>query len=341
MISVIVPVYKTEPWLRPCVDSILAQTFSDLEIILVDDGSPDGCGAICDEYAAQDARVRVIHKENGGLVSAWKTGVQAAAGEYVGFVDSDDWIDPDFFESLHSAAAELGADVVVGERVEEREGHSAVLTREKTVIYRGQEQIRQLICSFYTAFLHETKFRWPITHARWDKLYRRELLIRNLPFFNEHISLEEDRIANGAILADCSCVAVLAHTGKYHYRMLSGSMSSDGSEKQLLALGEFASSLLAVAEAKGLDKEPMILYIGYSAYYRTHAAARQKSVPFRERCARIRRMIPLIPDGALQKYAKARGGLFIRLFCAMLQAGLAAPCIGLVTVYAALSREKG
>ncbi len=92
-LSIIVPVYKVEPYIHQCVDSILAQTFADFELILVDDGSPDNCPRICDEYAELDPRVKVIHKANGGLVSARKAGLRAARGKYIGYVDSDDWVE--------------------------------------------------------------------------------------------------------------------------------------------------------------------------------------------------------------------------------------------------------
>ena len=92
--SIVVPVYNVEPFLRQCVDSILAQSFTDFELILVDDGSPDSCGAICDGYAAADARVRTSHQANTGLAGARRTGLEAARAEYVGFVDSDDWVEP-------------------------------------------------------------------------------------------------------------------------------------------------------------------------------------------------------------------------------------------------------
>lgn len=102
-ISVIVPVYKVEPYLRRCVDSILAQTFTDFELILVDDGSPDNCGAICDAYTKQDKRVRVIHKENGGLSSARNAGLKIAVGRYVMFCDSDDKVHGQWCERLYHA----------------------------------------------------------------------------------------------------------------------------------------------------------------------------------------------------------------------------------------------
>lgn len=114
LISVIVPVYKVEPYLRRCVDSILRQTFSDFELILVDDGSPDRCGAMCDEYARKDARVKVIHRENGGLAAARNSGldyVQSnSKSEYVTFVDSDDWVDANYLETLVDGVA-AGAEV--------------------------------------------------------------------------------------------------------------------------------------------------------------------------------------------------------------------------------------
>lgn len=108
-ISVIVPVYKAEDYLHACVDSILSQTVSDFELILVDDGSPDGCGAICDDYAARDSRVRVIHQENQGQAAARNHALAAAKGEWVCFVDSDDAVHPQMLERLRQAAAESGA----------------------------------------------------------------------------------------------------------------------------------------------------------------------------------------------------------------------------------------
>ena len=105
IISVIVPVYKVEKYIHRCIDSILAQTFTDFELILVDDGSPDCCGSICDEYAKKDSRVTVIHKKNGGLSDARNAGLDFAMGDYILFVDSDDYIDADLLEQTYSAAS--------------------------------------------------------------------------------------------------------------------------------------------------------------------------------------------------------------------------------------------
>ncbi len=117
-VSVIVPVYKVEKYLRACIDSILAQTFTDFELILVDDGSPDNCGAICDEYAQKDARIRVFHKPNGGVTSARRLGVEHSRAEWVMFVDSDDMIAPFALESLFNYASD-DVDLVEGKVVKE------------------------------------------------------------------------------------------------------------------------------------------------------------------------------------------------------------------------------
>ena len=114
LISVIVPVYKVEQYLRKCVDSIRSQTYNNLEILLVDDGSPDNCSALCDQLALEDDRIKVIHKVNGGLSSARNAGLAAMTGEYVGFVDSDDWIDPQMYETLLTQMLESGAKIGVG-----------------------------------------------------------------------------------------------------------------------------------------------------------------------------------------------------------------------------------
>ena len=113
MISVIVPVYKVEAYLQECVDSILAQSYNDFELILVDDGSPDRCGEICDGYAAQDSRVRVIHQKNQGLSGARNSGMDVALGEYITFIDSDDMVSPQYLALLLQAAESSGADFSV------------------------------------------------------------------------------------------------------------------------------------------------------------------------------------------------------------------------------------
>lgn len=113
LLSIIVPVYDVERYLPKCIDSILAQTFTDFELILVEDGSPDNCPALCDAAAAKDARIRVIHQKNGGLSAARNAGLDAARGEWIGFVDSDDYIAPEMYEALYKAVQSTGADLAL------------------------------------------------------------------------------------------------------------------------------------------------------------------------------------------------------------------------------------
>lgn len=112
VISAIVPVYQAEPYIRKCIDSILNQSFGDFELILVDDGSPDACGSICDEYAQKDRRIRVIHKPNGGVSEARNTGLEQALGKYISFIDPDDWIEPDLFQDSLAFCEKNNADIV-------------------------------------------------------------------------------------------------------------------------------------------------------------------------------------------------------------------------------------
>ena len=112
-ISIIVPVYKVEQYLHRCLDSIVAQTFTDWECILIDDGSPDKSGAICDEYASKDNRFKVIHQENKGVSAARNAGLEAAKGEWIGFVDSDDWIEPNMYDYLYTTSQKNHPDCVI------------------------------------------------------------------------------------------------------------------------------------------------------------------------------------------------------------------------------------
>ncbi len=140
LISVVVPVYKTEKYLTRCVDSILAQSYENIEIILVDDGSPDGCPKLCDELAATHTNIRVIHKENGGLSSARNSGIEQARGEYLAFVDSDDFIEKDMLKRLHQMLTANGADLAMvdyEEVTEEKKGDEIVACEE--LVYTGKD----------------------------------------------------------------------------------------------------------------------------------------------------------------------------------------------------------
>ena len=154
LLSVIVPVYNVETYLPRCVDSILQQSYENMEVILVDDGSQDGSGKICDEYAARDSRVKVIHKENGGLSSARNAGLDTAAGEYLTFVDSDDWIEPDAYCPMIALLEENNAALVCGGRydVDGKTGERKQgLCPKKTERISGEEMAGRL---FLLSLIH-------------------------------------------------------------------------------------------------------------------------------------------------------------------------------------------
>lgn len=111
-VSIIVPIFRVELYLRECIESLISQTLKDIEIILVDDGSDDGCAQICDQYAERDSRIKVVHKKNGGLDSARKAGIAIASGKYVGYVDGDDWIEPFMYERMVELAEKYQVSVV-------------------------------------------------------------------------------------------------------------------------------------------------------------------------------------------------------------------------------------
>lgn len=171
-ISVIVPVYNVEKYLHRCVDSILGQTFTDFELILVDDGSPDNCGAICDEYAAKDARVRVIHQENQGQAAARNRAVTEANGEWIHFVDSDDVIHPQMLEVLYSAVIENDANIGMCGAIESENipGNSFCVPQRKTTIYNSDEE------STLKLYLQGKHRYWVV----WGKLIRKEIIFNNM-----------------------------------------------------------------------------------------------------------------------------------------------------------------
>lgn len=164
LLSIIVPVYDVERYLPKCIDSILAQTFTDFELILVEDGSPDGCPALCDAAAAKDARIRVIHQKNGGLSAARNAGLDAARGAWIGFVDSDDYIAPEMYEALYKAVQSTGADLALCDYAEVDETgapcQSMHVHLEKKV-FAGQDLLKNATDS--------------MIQPAWNKLYRRAI----------------------------------------------------------------------------------------------------------------------------------------------------------------------
>lgn len=185
-ISVIVPVYNTGQMLERCIGTILAQTMKEIELIIVDDGSTDESPKICDEFAEKDERVKVIHKQNEGVSIARNTGIQAATGEYIGFVDSDDWIDDSMYSDLYNEARQNNADTVMCDAVTVYDDGST----EQDTITQLQNSIVLNKRDIAPDLLLE------LAGAAWRCIYKRELIESSTIRFPDGIKLAEDRIFN-------------------------------------------------------------------------------------------------------------------------------------------------
>ena len=214
MLSIIVPVYKVENYLDQCVDSILSQTYADLEVILVDDGSPDRSGTMCDEWAGRDDRVRVIHKENGGVCSARNAGLDAARGEYIAFVDSDDWLEPGMYDAMMEKVREYGCDVVLCDCAKEHPGRTELYTHN---IRPGFYDRSALETEYFPHLLMMENVEYPATISNWLLLLRRELAegVRYLT----GVRYSEDLLFGARILYRANSFFYMKGQAYYHYRM--------------------------------------------------------------------------------------------------------------------------
>ena len=234
--SIVVPVYKVESCLDRCVKSLTEQTYKDIEIILVDDGSPDACPEMCDKYAAQDARIKVIHKTNGGLSDARNAGTRAATGEYVIYVDSDDYIELDTCERFVPYLKD-GVDIVMGECDCTKPGYAVThfADMEKGKVYGGTEYMKLAL----------KKHCFPV--VVWLNVYRLEFLRENDLEFKVGIVHEDTEFSPRAYFYAKS--VVLSDISFYHYIINDGSISSTKDKRRHckdvyntgIELGEFFS----------------------------------------------------------------------------------------------------
>ena len=204
LISIIVPVYNVEQYLDRCVKSLLQQTYKNLEIILVDDGSPDRCGQMCDNYAKLDSRVLVIHKENGGLSDARNTGLCSASGKYIGFIDSDDWVAPDMFEVLYNGLIGNNADISICGyyKVQDNVVYSKYI--ENAVVYSKQEALQELLL--------DNK----IENYAWNKLYKSSLFTDDIKYpIDKHF---EDVGTTYKLFMNAETIVVLPEIKYFYFR---------------------------------------------------------------------------------------------------------------------------
>ncbi len=248
-VSIIITVYNTAKYLPECMESVLGQTFDDIEIILVDDGSTDGVSSgMCDTYAEKDNRVKVIHKENGGLMSAWMSGVDVSTADYLFFVDSDDWIDKDMVEEYYSHVSEGNADseIIAGNYILEKPGEQKKASHGlKAGEYTGSalDEVKTRI---------QGQENRPVTMSRCMKLISKKLVTDNMKYCNPQIVMGEDANITIPCLCDCTRLLILDGAYSYHYRQLAGSMAH-GYNPNL-----FNNILLNISTFRGILKEKKI-----------------------------------------------------------------------------------
>lgn len=215
LISVIVPIYNIEDYISPCIDSIINQTYKNLEIILVNDGSTDKCSEICNKYAENDNRIIVLNKKNGGLSDARNAGIERASGAYIAFVDGDDWIEDTMYEKLYHSITKYNADVAFG--ITERETRKYFENKhfDNDIVLRGKEILDAYICPEHVPH---------ILKAAWDKLYTRKV-IGDIRFpLGKH---GEDGPFNTLIMSNTK-ICVFVPEIVYHYRdVRPGNISSN------------------------------------------------------------------------------------------------------------------
>ena len=212
-ISVIVPVYKVEPYLRKCLDSIVGQTYQNLEIILVDDGSPDKCGEICDEYARRDERIQVIHQDNGGVSAARNAGLKKVTGEWIGWIDPDDWAEPDMFEYLLKNALEMEADIAVCSHFQEFPNRSVFHGYTETMVLNRESGLELLLQNSL------------MQNYLWDKLWKAKLFYEIC--FPVGYTFEDMAIMHRLFIQAQRVICL--PKAEYHYLQRAGSIVSDSS----------------------------------------------------------------------------------------------------------------
>lgn len=241
LISIIVPVYNASAYLRQCIESIRKQSKKELEIVLVNDGSTDGSAEICREYGKTDARIHIVEKENGGLVSARKAGLEAASGNYIGFVDADDYIEKNMFERLYLKIKEYDADFV----------HSGMITGNGK-IHDYEEGLIDFTVLDRAAYISENVFRTQaVLFALWSKLFRAELVKEAYGKLPDGQSYGEDLLCLCHCLARCRTFYLLKDAF-YHYRIKEESLSHLGWVDTCMEESALYGCVVSALEKNGL-----------------------------------------------------------------------------------------
>ncbi|MGL5351137.1 MAG: glycosyltransferase family 2 protein [Cetobacterium sp.] len=228
-VSIVVPVYNAEKYIKRCIDSILCQTLEEIEVILVNDGSTDKSGKICDEYSLKDNRVKVIHKKNNRVAAARNDGLRIAKGEYIGFVDSDDWIENNMYFDMYDKAIEYECDLIMCDYT--KKGKQIEYTVSQP-IREGYYIKKEIEDNLFKSLIMFENIEFPVTISNWSCLLKKEIIIKNNLFYDEDIHYCEDSIFGSKLMYHSKSFYYMKNKFYYNYFYNQSSTTNSYNEKK-------------------------------------------------------------------------------------------------------------
>ena len=317
-ISIIIPVYNVDAYISNCLDTVCAQTLSDIEIIIVNDGSTDNSPAICRKYAESDSRIRYIEQKNQGIASARNAGLYEASGEYIGFVDPDDWIEPDMYEQMYDAACKANADIVCCNAYNNESDKRIVYIKPGTYDREGiKKTIFPRLLACYNKSGYECSFRW----YNWMRIYRTALLKEYNITFDSKLRKLQDMPFTFRSTIHSSVYCYLGNSYLYHYRMNSGSVTSAYQKEQwkyakelIFVMREYISEFTEYDFSEQMQMRSLFLIFDciYNETKKTNPASLSK---------RIRNVKAMVDDSEIRSYINGVSfphvsfGIRLRLIC--------------------------
>lgn len=293
-VSVVIPVYNMEKYLARCMNSVLAQTLKELEIILVDDGGSDGSVTMCDKYAKEYDNVKVLHKKNGGLTSAWKAGSELAEGNYIGYVDSDDFIEPDMYEKLYEEAEKENADIAccglrhIYESGDHEEWNEQMEFPEQVfTVDTLKEQV-------FPVLINDGSFMGRhLQPNRVTKIVKRELVVKNLSMCDDRVSIGEDFQFSLCMFLDAKKVVIVKDFYPYYYYMNNSSMTMKYDEKYMEKIKIMKENLCRISDEKAAyDLKQQILndFLCLTVLHVKGGIYKKKNAPYKEHKADMKKV---------------------------------------------------
>ncbi len=298
VLSIIVPVFNVRAFLPKCLESILSQTFTDFELIIVDDGSDDGSGEICDGFREKDGRIKVIHKANDGVVSARKTGLSAAEGMYVGYVDGDDWIEPQMYENMLGYMEEYNCDLVMCDVTHENKTFPMSSGGTNMDIRGGYYDYDDIKEKILPNMIYAGEFyKFGIYPVIWNKLYKREKLLAHQMAVSNDIKTGEDAACVYPYIFDSKSMYFIKNAVMYHYRYSDTQMTQSYDYMHF----EHFKALYTFFSHTAIASSPYSAQLDYYYSYLTKIAVsnelrKENRLPIRQKLKNIKKICAFASD---------------------------------------------